>query len=127
MLTVERVAATKKAMAEIVKLAARKQLPPEFKLGTPVVVALEDELVSDVMERITTYAPPVTLAVYYPDKERLELITLEPGPRPSDREEVVRAHRASTVGMLVDTGGYISTPGQWDQVLKTHRLTASPA
>ncbi|HEX7661785.1 MAG TPA: hypothetical protein VF444_20125 [Pseudonocardiaceae bacterium] len=129
MLTAERKAAAKRAVAIITKLAAQGHVPASFRSDTPVVVALENEQFSDVLDRIISYRPPVVLAVYYPATDRIELLTIEPDRKPEgpDRERVARVHRNCTVGMVVDTGGYIATPGQWEEVLATHRLTLDGA
>ncbi|WP_337823403.1 hypothetical protein [Amycolatopsis sp. A1MSW2902] len=128
MLTEERKDATRAVVRELAKLKASKLCPPEFKAGTPVVVALDGELATDVLARVTSYAPPVVLAVYYPSSGRLEILTVEPRQGQSTRgtsEDRIRTHRNSTIGMVVDAGGDITVPQQWQESYQTHKLASA--
>lgn len=66
MLSDERKAATKAALRAIAQYQASRKAPPEFKEGTAVVIALDDELAADVFARVTSHEPPVIVAVYFP-------------------------------------------------------------
>jgi hypothetical protein len=117
MLTDEHKLATKKALRMLGRLRAMNKLPSEFKPGVPVVVALEHEAVSDVMARVTTYGPPVVLVVYYPVRDRIEIVTLEPGEHSSKHnEESVQVNARTSIGMIVDAGGSpLAVQGQWSE------------
>lgn len=124
MLTDERKAAVRTALRKIAKLQAARKCPPEFKPGATVVIALDDELTADVLARVTSYSPPVMLAVYFPESERLELVTLNPSQRSEQapEEDLVKAKRNSTIGMVVDAGTRIRVPQQWDEVYEAHKV-----
>jgi hypothetical protein len=121
MLSEERKAATKAALREIAKYQASKNAPPMFTQGVTTVVAIDDELASDVFARITAHDPPVILAVYFPKSERIELITLEPEASPGP-DDVVRTHRKSTIGMVIDAGSHIAAPQQWHEVFEARKV-----
>ena len=123
MLTAERRDAARYAMAEIRSYAAARNTPRQFEPGTPVVVALAHDPADEVMDRVTKYPPKaVVLAVYFPETERIELITLEPGRRSDDDGDSIRVDGLTEIGMVIDSHRRISMPGQWDEVFVPQRF-----
>lgn len=66
-----------------------------------IVLTLESDTIQEVFARIQNYDPPVVVAIYWPDTERLRFTQMEPGAAPKDYvpgEDDVGG--ASTIGML---------------------------
>ena len=66
-----------------------------------VIIALQDDTVADIIRRAMNLAatPPVEIAIYWPDTERLERMVLGPGEGAAS--EQFPANKTS-VGMLFD-------------------------
>jgi hypothetical protein len=66
-----------------------------------IVIALDGDTLQDVFNRIQKYTPPVVVAIFWPDTERIEFTQLEPAGQPADdgpnRDDV---GGTSTIGML---------------------------
>ncbi len=73
------------------------------RAGSAIVVCLESDTVPSVMARVVREVPepPATLAVFWPETERLEIVALGPGEPISGVEQHVIA-RTSSIGMLID-------------------------
>lgn len=128
MLTEERKSATRAVVHTLARLRGGRKCPPAFRPGTPVVVALDGDLMSIVSGRIAHYATPVVLAVYFPRSSRLELLTIEVGrTSAADLDQPIRTGVDTTVGMMLDASTRISLPQQWDAFNVTGRFTPTVA
>jgi hypothetical protein len=96
---------------------AKRLLDPEYRrdlgLGTdrdvPVVVALWNDRLEDVLEQVTEEGGRAVIAVRRPDGA-LTSLTLEDAsaagaPPPTDPDDALTAAPEATVGMLLDTYG----------------------
>ncbi|TKA09510.1 hypothetical protein [Actinacidiphila oryziradicis] len=81
--------------------ATRKVFDDNGYKSEQVVIALESDTVEEVFRRIERYAPPVVVAIYWPDEDRFGFTALAPTePIASyvpSRDDV---GGASTIGML---------------------------
>ncbi|MFC1418563.1 hypothetical protein [Streptacidiphilus cavernicola] len=67
----------------------------------PIVMALESDTIQDVFARLQRYAPPVLVAIYWPETERLAYTQMEPSAEPQDYSpERHDVGGGSTIGML---------------------------
>ncbi|MEV6178425.1 hypothetical protein [Streptomyces sp. NPDC052015] len=91
--------------------AARQLADPEIRRqfaehghrsGDEIVVVLESDTIDDVYAKMRRQAPPVTVAIYWPETEQLEFTTFEPdqAPPPGHHREGIGG--AATIGMLFD-------------------------
>lgn len=73
-----------------------------YRSGQQIVATLEEDLLADVIARVTSHQPPVLVAIYHPTKDSLRYFTVMPGD-PSD-VEVGDSHvgGTTTIGMLAD-------------------------
>jgi len=99
-MTDERQAASMALMERLRELKTRKGRARHGQLlGRPIVVALDHELWSEVVERIHAYSPPVMLAVYYAGSCTLRLYGVSTEAVETRVVEVqVEQARATTVG-----------------------------
>lgn len=72
-----------------------------YKSGQPVIAAGYTELIKDVLPRITSKVPPVTIALVNGDE--LCLFSIKPS-RSLDESPVSNASPESTIGMLYEAG-----------------------
>lgn len=68
--------------------------------GDQVVVALESDTIDDVYAKMRSQAPPVTVAIFWPETGQLEFTTFEPDSAPVDIEQREGIGGAATIGML---------------------------
>jgi hypothetical protein len=72
-----------------------------YTSGSQLLLALESDLVADVIARARRYPPPVTAAVYYSDIDQFRFISFEPTPEPGEGESE-RLGAGISIGMLLD-------------------------
>lgn len=67
----------------------------------PVVIALESDAIREVIGRAQRYAPPASIAVFFPGRPGLALLTIEPVESDDTTPEPERVGGDSTIGMLI--------------------------
>lgn len=90
-----------------------------------VLVCLESDTVESVVGRARSYDPPVMLAVYWPDRQRLAIGVLAPGSSESAASTgapTVAVHHSATIGMLIESGNAMIRPSEWDRALVVSQL-----
>lgn len=102
-MTEDRQEATRAVMTHLRKLRSGKdKLAKGRELNWPIVVALDYELMTDALARMSAYHPPVILGVYYPSDQKLRLMVISPAEDklPADADDVrqVLAYEGVTVG-----------------------------
>jgi hypothetical protein len=70
--------------------------------GQQIVLALADDLVVDVFDRVRQYPSPVTVAIFWPETERLTFSTFEAAGWAGD-DETFDVGSTVTIGMLWDS------------------------
>lgn len=118
-MTEERLVASRALMARLREIKSRGLKAGQSQVLTanrPVVLALEDEPLSEFVRRMHAYEPPVLLAVYYPTSQRLQLAELDLAPRVPDTTLV---SPETTVGMLLDAEESMSVPDSWETIKVT--------
>lgn len=70
--------------------------------GDQVIVALESDTIDDVYAKMRRQSPPVTVAIFWPETERLEFTTFHPDMSPPGPEQREGIGGAATIGMLFD-------------------------
>lgn len=82
--------------------AARKLFElNDYRSGQHIVLALESDTVKEVFDRVREYPPPVTVAVYWPERGELEYSTFTPDWHTPRAPEQTDVGGASTIGMLL--------------------------
>lgn len=102
-MTEDRQEATRALMTHLRKLrSGNGKLAKGRELNRPIVVALDYELMTDALARMSAYPAPVILAVYYPSEQKLRLMVISPveDKLPADADDVrqVLAYEGVTVG-----------------------------
>jgi hypothetical protein len=122
LMTETRLAASRLLMRRLRDLKTSSRRSDRELVGSrPVVLALEDDLVREVVQRFHAYEPPVWVAVYYPQAEKLVLAEVGLAPRSTDS---VLIGADTTVGMLLDAHPSLSLPDSWETIRVTQLIGA---
>lgn len=74
--------------------------------GQQVVVALESDRITEVLDRLRPYDPPVMIAVYHPVKKAFAFLVVRPRHvHGKDAESHLDVDPNSSIGMLVECLG----------------------
>ncbi|MFB7825887.1 hypothetical protein [Streptomyces hydrogenans] len=74
-----------------------------YRSDDEIVVVLESDTVESVFSRVRRHAPPVAVAIYWPDSGRLEYTSFKPGDETAGATPSAEAvGGGATVGMLFD-------------------------
>ncbi|WP_180686280.1 hypothetical protein [Streptomyces gossypiisoli] len=97
----------RKAAFAVAKRLADPEIRRQFsehghQSGDEVVVALESDTIDDVYTKMSRQSPPVTVGIYWPETERLEFTTFEPGQAPTPGHQRDGIGGTATIGMLFD-------------------------
>ncbi|MBK5995867.1 hypothetical protein JHN53_30405 [Streptomyces sp. MBT58] len=105
-----------------------------YRSDEQIIVALESDTIEDVFTRVRRFAPPVAVAIYWPDSERLEYTSFKPTAEGKaagvPREQI---GGTATIGMLFEHAeqqqrGQYRFNLTWDKPdMSINRFEAAPA
>jgi hypothetical protein len=123
-MTDERKAATRALMKRLrdLKTGRIRLNPGQIVDGRPIVLALDHELMTDVLRRLRNHQPPVVLAVYYVDTSELLLAEISLADNTS---ETMTPGKGLTVGMAIGSQA-TAEADRWED-LQVMPVTDAPA